>query len=98
MENPDYVAVWRAHAGPTVREAPLHVFRRQTEADLKAARWNLLAWEDLRHPQWAGIFRACPDGRGTGRGAAQCPHRMSAAMLWAIRSAVSWSESCARWA
>ena len=32
MENPDYVADWRLHAGPTVREAPPHVFRRQTEA------------------------------------------------------------------
>ena len=53
MENPDYVADWRAHAGPTVREAPPHVFRRQTEADLKAARWNLLAWEDPLRPQWA---------------------------------------------
>ena len=57
MENADYVADWRAHAGPTVREAPPHVFRRQTEADLKAARWNLLAWEDPRHPQWAVPFR-----------------------------------------
>ena len=58
MENPDYVADWRAHAGATVREAPPYVFRRQTEADLKAARWSLLAWEDPRHPQWAGFFRA----------------------------------------
>ncbi len=58
MENPDYVADWRAHAGPTVREAPPHVFRRQTEADLKAARWNLLAWEDPRHPRWSAPFWA----------------------------------------
>ena len=57
-ENPDYVAHWRASAGPTVREAPPYAFRRQTEADLKAARWNLLAWEDPRHPQWAELFRA----------------------------------------
>ena len=57
-ENPDYVADWRAGAGPTVREAPPHAFRRQTEADLKAARWNLLAWEDPHHPQWAELFRA----------------------------------------
>ena len=57
MENPDYVADWRAHADPTVREAPPHVFRRQTEADLAAARWNLLAWEDPHHPQWAAPFR-----------------------------------------
>ena len=58
MENPDYVADWRAHAGPTIREPPPHVFRRQTEADLKAARWNLLAWEDPYHPQWAAPFWA----------------------------------------
>ncbi len=58
MENPDYVADWRLHAGPTVREAPPHVFRRQTEVDLKAARWNLLAWEDPLHPQWAAPFWA----------------------------------------
>ena len=55
-ENPDYVADWSASAGPTVREAPPHAFRRQTAADLKAARWNLLAWEDPRHPQWAELF------------------------------------------
>ena len=57
-ENPDYVADWRASAGPTVREAPPYAFRRQTDADLKAARWNLLAWEDPRHPQWAELFWA----------------------------------------
>ena len=58
MENPDYVADWRLHAGPTVHEAPPHVFRRQTETDLKAARWNLLAWEDPLHPQRAAPFWA----------------------------------------
>ena len=42
-ENPDYVADWRASAGPTAREAPPLAFRRQTEADLEAARWELLA-------------------------------------------------------
>ena len=57
-ENPDYVAHWRASAGRTVREAPPHGFRRQTEADLTAARWNLLAWEDPRHAQWAELFWA----------------------------------------
>ena len=57
-ENPDYVADWRASAGPTVREAPPHAFRRQTQADLKAARWNLLAWENPWHPQWAELFWA----------------------------------------
>lgn len=48
----------RETAAPTVREAPPHPFRRQTEADVKAARWNLLAWEDPRHPQWAELFWA----------------------------------------
>lgn len=57
-ENPDYVADWRANAGPTVREALPHAYRRQTQADLEAARWNLLAWEDPHHPQWAELFRA----------------------------------------
>ncbi len=56
-ENPDYVADWRASAGPTVREPPPFVFRRQTEADLEAARWNLLAWENPRQPQWAELFQ-----------------------------------------
>ena len=36
--DPDYVADWRANAGPTVHEAPPFPFRRQTEADLKLAQ------------------------------------------------------------
>ena len=56
--NPDYVADWRASAGPTAREAPPLAFRRQTEADLEAARWKLLAWENPHRPQWAELFRA----------------------------------------
>ena len=55
-ENPDYVADWRANAGRVLIEPPPHVFRRQTEADLEAARWNLMAWVDPRHPQWATPF------------------------------------------
>jgi len=58
MKNPDYVADWRAYAGPTVREPPPHVIRRQTEADLTAARWKLLAREDPHKPQWAVPFWA----------------------------------------
>ena len=54
----DYVADWGASAGPTVREAPPYAFRRQSEADLEAARWNLLVWEDPHHPQWAELFWA----------------------------------------
>ena len=38
-------ADWRANAGPVVLEAPPFPLRRQSVADLKAARWNLLAWE-----------------------------------------------------
>ena len=57
-EDPEYVSDWRASAGPTVREAPPYAFRRQTEADLKASRWNLLAWEDPHHAEWAELFRA----------------------------------------
>ena len=56
--DPDYVADWRANAGPPAHEAPPFPFRRQTEADLKAARWNLLAWEDPRHPSLAELFWA----------------------------------------
>ena len=43
--DPDYVAAWRAYAGPVAHEAPPFPLRRQTVADLEAARWNLLAWE-----------------------------------------------------
>ncbi len=56
MENPDYAADWRASAGRAVMEPPPYVFRRQTEADLEAARWNLMAWVDPLHPQWAVPF------------------------------------------
>ena len=56
--DPDYVADWRDNAGPTVHEAPPFPFRRQTEADLKAVRWNLLAWEDPHCPSHASPFWA----------------------------------------
>ena len=60
MSNPDYVADWRAHGGPVAHEAAPFPLRRQTVADLKAARWNLLAWEDPRltghaSPFWADV-------------------------------------------
>ena len=48
--DPDYVADWHAHGGPAVHEAAPYPFRRQTEADLKAAWWKLLVREDPRHP------------------------------------------------
>ena len=57
-ESPDYVSDWQANAGPALREAPPLAFRRQTVADLGAARWGLLAWEDPLHPERAELFRA----------------------------------------
>ena len=43
----DYVSDWRARVGgpAPLEPAPFSV-RRQTRADLGAARWDLLAWED----------------------------------------------------
>ena len=47
--NPDYKADWRARGGaPPVMESTGFALRAQTEADLEAARWGLLAWEDPR--------------------------------------------------
>lgn len=46
--DPDYVADWRANRGPVMQEPPPLRLRRHTAADLRAARWNLLAWE----PPW----------------------------------------------
>ena len=59
--NPDYVADWRAHAGePAPLEPAQFPLRAQTVADLTAARWGLLAWEDPRvgsraSPFWADV-------------------------------------------
>ncbi len=58
--NPDFVADWRANAGPVAHEPPPFPLRRQTVADLEAARWNLLAWEapwlnEHTAPFWAGV-------------------------------------------
>lgn len=47
--NPDYKANWRANAGPPSGVASAgFALRAQTEGDLEAARWGLLAWEDPR--------------------------------------------------
>ena len=57
--NPDYKADWRAYgAAPSFVEAAGFALRAQTQADLQAARWGLLAWEDPRErskfkPFWA---------------------------------------------
>ena len=47
--DPGYRADWRAHGGaPAVVEAAGFALRAQTEADLEAALWGLLAWEAPR--------------------------------------------------
>ena len=46
--NLDYVEDWRANGGRVLQEEAQFRLRRQSEADLGAARWNLLAWE----PPW----------------------------------------------
>ena len=64
--NPDYKAEWRVHGGtPSVVESAGFALRVQTEADIEAARWDLLAWEDPRgrskfNPFWVddGIIEA----------------------------------------
>ena len=45
--NPDYIQEWWSVAAgiPPAEGAPFPI-RVQTEADLKAAKWGLLAWED----------------------------------------------------
>ena len=58
--DPDYVADWRAQGAEAVVEAAPFPLRRQTVADLEAARWNLLAWEDPQFsargsPFWADV-------------------------------------------
>ena len=75
--NPDYRADWRAHGGaPSVVESAGFPLRAQTEADLEAARWGLLAWEDPRErsrfkPFWIdeGMLRAEVGERGDPVGA-----------------------------
>ena len=59
--NPKCVADWRAHAGEPARLEPAPFpLRAQTAADLAAARWGLLAWEDpglgdRASPFWADV-------------------------------------------
>lgn len=59
--NPEYRADWRVHgsAAAQLEPAPFPL-RIQSEADLIAARWGLLAWEDPRvrnrsSPFWADV-------------------------------------------
>ena len=71
--NPGYRAGWKAYgtAAPALEPAPFPL-RVQSEADLEAARWGLLAWEDPRvrnrgSPFWAGDWmlkgHAAPAGK-----------------------------------
>ena len=58
--DPDYRAAWAAHAVPPRFETSGFPLRAQTEADLAAAEWALLAWEDpapaaWRSPFWCGV-------------------------------------------
>lgn len=58
--NPHYCTAWEAYAGaPRFEEADIPL-RVQTEADLSAEAWQLLAWEDpgpetWRSPFWSGV-------------------------------------------
>ena len=55
--NHDYRADWRAQGGePPVVESAGFALRAQTEADLEAARWGLLAWENPRERSKFGPF------------------------------------------
>ena len=58
--DPRYRAAWATNAGTARFEAGAFPLRVQTEADLAAAEWSLLAWEDpgvavWRSPFWCGI-------------------------------------------
>ena len=58
--DPRYCAAWAAQAGAARFEAGAFPLRVQTEADLVASEWSLLAWEDpgaaaWRSPFWCGI-------------------------------------------
>lgn len=72
--NPEYSADWRANGGAAVQLEPAPFpLRVQSEADLLAARWGLLAWEDPRlrnrsSPFWGDVpmlrARAVEAGEG----------------------------------
>ena len=58
--DPGYRAAWTAHAGAPRFETAAFPLRVQTEADLAADDWDILAWEDpaaqaWRSPFWSGI-------------------------------------------
>ena len=60
--NPEYIASWRMAAaqGRRVPDGTAFPIREQTEGDLQAAAWGLLAWEDPAaeadaSPFWADV-------------------------------------------
>ena len=57
--NPEYRADWQAYGtAEHALEPALFPLRVQSEADLEAARWGLLAWEDPRVRNRGLPFRA----------------------------------------
>ena len=91
--NPDYVADWRANGGPVAHEPPPFPLRRQTVADMDAARWNPLAWEapslaGRAAPFWADVpmleGRAFDVGKSTGQALCRVVVR-SGATFWGLR-------------
>ena len=55
--NPDYRADWREHGtAASFVESSGFPLRTQSEADLEAARWGLLAWEDPRTRSRVSLF------------------------------------------
>ena len=71
--NAHYVADWHAHGGAAVHEAAQFPFRRQTEADLKAAWWKLLVREGPAPSVARGALPGrCAHGGGAGAGCGAC--------------------------
>ena len=74
--NPEYRADWRAHRSAAVQLEPAPFpLRIQSEADLVAARWGLLAWEDPRvrnrsSPFWANVTMVRAHAADSGSGSA----------------------------
>ena len=54
--DPDYRAAWAGHAGLPRFETGAFPLRVQTGADLAAADWGLLAWDDPRAAAWRSPF------------------------------------------
>ena len=92
--NPEYSADWRAHGSAAVQQEPAPFpLRVQSEADLVAARWGLLAWEDPRvrnrsSPFWADVTMVRAHAAESGKGDDPTLHdlvRESAATFTGLR-------------